>query len=137
MRVPATASPPTRMSPAGLARAALPIVALLLFGAVVGSTLWAASRAGTLGYDFLAYHQAANRVLAGASLYDPTVEQTGGVGLFSYPPPFVLAILPLAPLDPAVATWIWVSLSVAALLGGIWSMPVSSTTRWLTLLLAA
>jgi alpha-1,2-mannosyltransferase len=48
----------------------------------------------------------------------------------------VFAILPLAPLDPAVATWVWVALSVAALGAGIALMPVSATVRWVTVLLA-
>jgi hypothetical protein len=109
----------------------------LLFAAVIGSTLWAASRAGTLGFDFLAYHQAANRVLAGEQLYDTSVEQTGGFGLFYYPPPFVLALLPFAPIDPTTATWLWAGLSIAAFLVGTWLMPVSATARWLTVLLAA
>jgi hypothetical protein len=123
-------------APERLARAALPIVALLVLAAVVGGTLWAASRAGTLGFDFLAYHQAANRVLAGERLYDPAIQQTGGFGLFYYPPPFVLVILPLAPLDPTLATWTWVGLSAAAFLAGVAVMPVSSTIRWLIVLLA-
>ena len=92
-------------APARLARAALPIVAILVFGVVLGATLWAASGAGTLGFDFLAYHQAANRVLAGERAVRPGIQQTGGFGLFYYPPPFVFAILPFAPLDPAIATW--------------------------------
>jgi alpha-1,2-mannosyltransferase len=112
------------------------MVALLVLAVVLGGTLWAASGAGTLGFDFLAYHQAANRVLAGERLYDPAVQQTGGFGLFYYPPPFILAILPLAPLDPTIATWTWVGLSLAAFLGGVAFMPVSATVRWLTVLLA-
>ncbi len=103
---------------------------------MLGGSLWAASGAGTLGFDFLAYHQAANRVLAGERLYDPSVQQTGGFGLFYYPPPFVLAILPLAPLDPTIATWAWVGLSLAAFLAGVAVMPVAPTVRWLTVLLA-
>jgi hypothetical protein len=123
-------------APARLARAALPIVAILVLGVVLGGSLWAASGAGTLGFDFLAYHQAANRVLAGQPLYDPSVQQTGGFGLFYYPPPFVLALLPLAPLDPTIATWTWVGLSLAAFHGGVALMPVAPTVRWLTILLA-
>ena len=138
-RIRPTASQPESRVPAAaarLARAALPIVALLVLGVVLGGTLWAASGAGTLGFDFLAYHQAANRVLAGERLYDPAVQQTGGFGLFYYPPPFVLAILPLAPLDPTFATWTWVGLSLAAFIGGVAVMPVAPTVRWLTVLLA-
>jgi alpha-1,2-mannosyltransferase len=75
-------------------------------------------------------------VLAGERLYDPSIEQTGGFGLFYYPPPFVFAILPLAPLDSTVATWLWAGLSAAAFLVGVWLMPVAGSVRWLTLLLA-
>jgi Glycosyltransferase family 87 len=130
---PATAEPQRVQR---LARAALPIVAVLVLAVAGGIVVLSGVVTGTLGYDFLAYHQAAERVLAGERLYDPTVEQTGGFGLFYYPPPFVLAILPLAVLDPGVATWVWLGLSVAALLGGIALMPVSATVRWLTILLA-
>lgn len=111
-------------------------MALLVLAVVGGAVVLSGVVSGTLGYDFLAYHQAAERVLAGERLYDPTVEQTGGFGLFYYPPPFVLAILPFALLDPTAATWAWTGLSVAALLGGIALMPVSVTVRWLTILLA-
>ena len=96
----------------------------------------AAVSAGTFGFDFLAYHQAAQRVLHGERLYDPTVQQTGGFGLFYYPPPFVFAILPLGLLPAAAATWVWLGLSVAMLVGGIAIMPVRPVVRWLTLLLA-
>jgi alpha-1,2-mannosyltransferase len=119
-----------------LLRAALPIVAILVLAVVAGAVVWSGIAAGTFGFDFLAYHQAANRVLAGERLYDPTVEETGGFGLFYYPPPFVLAILPLAPLATGTATWVWLGLSVAALVGGIWLMPVPVVVRWISLLLA-
>ncbi len=46
---------------ARLGRAALPIVALLVFGVVVGASVVAAG--DKLGFDFLAYHQAAVRLL--------------------------------------------------------------------------
>ena len=67
-----------------LARAALPVVAILSLGFGTGATL--ASAGDTLGYDFLAYHRAAARLLAGEPLYDVTYTQTGGFGLFYYPP---------------------------------------------------
>ncbi len=104
--------------------------------AVSGLVILAAQAAGTLGFDFLAYHQAAGRVLDGERLYDPTVQQTGGFGLFYYPPPFVLAVLPFGLLSPTVATWTWIGLSVTMLVGGIALMPVRPTIRWTTLLLA-
>jgi alpha-1,2-mannosyltransferase len=103
---------------------------------VPGAIVLAAVAANTFAFDFLAYHQAANRVLAGERLYDTSVQATGGFGLFYYPPPFVLAILPLAPLPPITAAWVWLGISVAMLLGGIAVMPVRPAVRWSILLLA-
>ncbi len=117
-------------------RVALPAAALVVFALFVGSAIWAAAAAGTLGFDFLAYHQAANRVLAGERLYDPTVHSAGGFGLFYYPPPFVLALLPLAPLAPAVAVWAWTVIIVAAFGLGVAVMPVRPWVRWTIVLLA-
>jgi alpha-1,2-mannosyltransferase len=103
---------------------------------VSGAVVAAAMTAGTFAFDFLAYHGAAARVLAGERLYDPSVQVTGGFGLFYYPPPFVLAILPFALLSASAASWAWLAMSVAMLVGAIWLMPVRSTVRWATLLLA-
>jgi hypothetical protein len=116
--------------------AALRVAAILCLPAVSGLIVLAAFSAGTLGFDFLAYHGAAERVLQGERLYDPTVQQTGGFGLFYYPPPFVLAVLPFALLPAATATWVWLALSVAMLVGAIAILPVRSSVRWGTLLLA-
>jgi hypothetical protein len=114
----------------------LPVVAIVVFALFVGGAVMSAAGAGTLGFDFLAYHRAAVRVIEGKPLYDTTVQHAGGFGLFYYPPPFVLAILPLALFDPGIAVWIWTALMLAAFLGGLALMPVSGTVRWLTLLLA-
>jgi hypothetical protein len=103
---------------------------------VSGLIVLAAQSAGTLGFDFLAYHQAAERVLDGQRLYDPSVQQTGGFGLFYYPPPFVFAILPFGLLPATTATWAWILLSVAMLVAAIAILPVRATVRWTTLLLA-
>jgi len=119
-----------------LARAALPILAIGSLVAVSGIIVLAAVSAGTFGFDFLAYHQAATRVLEGDRLYDPTVLQTGGFGLFYYPPPFVLLVLPFGLLPATTATWVWLGLSVAMLAAGIAILPVRTTVRWATLLLA-
>ena len=59
-------------------RTLLPIAAILVFVTVVGLTIRAAYQAGTLGYDFLAYHQAAVRVLDGGPLYDMSFASAGG-----------------------------------------------------------
>jgi alpha-1,2-mannosyltransferase len=129
-------APASGTGPWRLLRTALPPTAIALLALVGGAVVWSGVAAGTFGFDFLAYHQAANRVLAGEPLYDVSIQETGGFGLFYYPPPFVLAILPFAPFSGEAATWLWLALSVAALVGGIWLMPVSRTIRWLTLLLA-
>jgi hypothetical protein len=48
----------------------------------------------------------------------------------------VLAILPFTAIDPTMASWVWLGLSVAMLLGGIALLPVRTSVRWATLLLA-
>src|SRR6476659_1968807 len=124
------------LDPGALARAALPVAAIASLLVIPGLVILAAQSAGTLGFDFLAYHEAANRVLAGERLYDPTIQQTGGFGLFYYPPPFVLAVLPFALLPAATATWLWLGASMAMLVAGVALLPVGVTVRWATLLLA-
>jgi hypothetical protein len=116
------------------AAAFLPPLALGVFALVVGAVLWASR--DTFGFDFLAYHQAAERVLAGERLYDTSFEQTGGFGLFYYPPPFVLPILPLALLDGGAASLVWLGVLVAAFFGAIALMPVRTGVKWLLVLLA-
>ena len=119
-----TGQPAGGSIPARCARALLPVAAIVSLLLVPGLVILAAQAAGTLGFDFLAYHQAASRVLAGERLYDPTVQQTGGFGLFYYPPPFVLAILPFALVPATAATWLWIGASMAMLVAGIAILPV-------------
>jgi glycosyl transferase family 87 len=115
---------------------ALPAAAIGIFVAFVGASVMVAAWTGTLGFDFLAYHEAARRILDGHKLYDLTIQQAGGFGLFYYPPPFVLLILPFALLAPAVATWLWTIAIVGAFLLGVALMPVRGWIRWATILLA-
>ncbi|MEZ0240542.1 MAG: hypothetical protein ACAH65_07065, partial [Chloroflexota bacterium] len=89
-----------------LGRAALPIVAVLSLLLGVGLTLAAAG--DTLGFDFLAYHQAAARVLDGQPLYDMSYTETGGFGLFYYPPTFAPLVLAFGALGATIATWAWI-----------------------------
>ena len=117
-----------------LGAAALPLVAVASFALGLGLTLAAAG--DTLGFDFLAYHQAVSRVLAGAPLYDMSYTQTGGFGLFYYPPTFAPLILPLGSLGALTATWVWIGGSVAAFLAGVAVLPVSRAVRWWIVLLA-
>jgi hypothetical protein len=117
-----------------LLRMALPIVAVLVFASSIGAVLAVAG--DTLGYDFLAYHSAARRVLDGRPLYDLGFAAAGGFGLFYYPPLFGPFILPFGLLSASAATWAWIALLVAAFLVGVGLMPVSRTVRWWVLLLA-
>ncbi len=116
------------------ARAALPIVAILSFAAGVGATLAAAG--DTLGYDFLAYHQAAVRLLDGQPLYDMSYTETGGFGLFYYPPTFAPLLLPFGAIDSLPATWAWIGLSLAVFVVGLVALPTSRPVRWWILLLS-
>ncbi|MBA2719592.1 MAG: DUF2029 domain-containing protein [Chloroflexi bacterium] len=131
---------PENAGPAGpgatTAAAALRVAAILSIVVVPGVVILSAVGAGTFGYDFLAYHQAVERVVAGDRLYDPSVQITGGFGLFYYPPPFVLLLLPLGLLPSAIASNLWLGTSAVMLLAGIAILPVRPTVRWAILLLA-
>lgn len=101
------------------------------------SILWWTQRAlelGVFGFDYLAYDAAAQRVLTGDPLYDMRLATAGAFGLYFYPPPFVLAVLPLALVDVHVAAWLWAALGLSRLLGGIALMPVPGWVRWSVLL---
>ena len=119
---------------AALARM-LPLFALGAMALGVGITIAVAGT--TLGYDFLAYHAAAARVLAGQPAYDTSFAAAGGFGLFYYPPTFIPLVLPFGLLAPAVATWAWIGVLLAAFGAGVAALPVSRTTRWVIVLLAA
>jgi hypothetical protein len=119
-----------------LGRAALPIVAVLVFATLVGLTIWSAAQASTLGYDFLAYHQAAVRLLNGEPLYDMSFASAGGFGLFYYPPTFAPLILAVGLLAETTAVWAWTALLVLSFAVGTALLPVSRTVRWWIVLLA-
>jgi hypothetical protein len=118
---------------AALARL-LPLLAIATLALGVGLTVAVAG--DTLGYDFLAYHAASARVLAGQPAYDTSFEAAGGFGLFYYPPTFIPLVLPFGLLPAGIATWAWIGLLVAAFALGTAALPVSRTTRWLIVLLA-
>ena len=62
--------------------------------------------------------------------------ETGGFGLFYYPPTFAPMLLPFARLGADAATWRVDRVSVAAFLAGVAILPVSRSVRWWLLLLA-
>ena len=115
------------------ARAFLPPVAIAVFVAATLAILLSAG--ATLGYDYQAYVQAAQRLLDGKPLYDPAVNVAGGFAIFLYPPPFAVAFVPFALMGSA-GLWVWTGLLVACVVGAIALMPVSATIRWVILLLA-
>ncbi len=117
-----------------LGRAALPIVAVLVFVTFVGSTVAVAG--DTLGFDFLAYHQAAVRLLDGEPLYDMSFAGTGGFGLFYYPPTFAPMILLFGVLSATTAVWLWTGVLIGSFVLGTGILPVSRTVRWWVVLLA-
>ena len=118
---------------AALARL-LPVFAIVIFVAGVGVTLAVAD--DTLGYDFLAYHAAASRVLAGQPAYDTSFEAAGGFGLFYYPPTFIPLVLAFGLLPADVATWAWEAGLLAAFAVGVAVMPVARPVKWWIVLLA-
>jgi alpha-1,2-mannosyltransferase len=127
--------PASPLARSGLALTALPIVAVVAFIVTTAAILWSAG--STLGYDFHAYEGAARRILDGGRLYDPAVDVAGGFAIYLYPPPFALAIVPLAAIGGQAAIWAWTALLFAAFVAGAALLPVSRTVRWLVILLAA
>lgn len=86
---------------------------------------------GYLPHDFLAYDGAVRHLLAGQPLYDTTATETGGLGLFLYPPSFALLMLPVALLPTDLAAPIWMFILIAVAITAIWLMPVTRVIRWL------
>jgi alpha-1,2-mannosyltransferase len=123
-----------RVALARPARIALPIVAVLVFAGSLAATLAVAG--ATLGYDFRAYHQAITRLFDGGPLYDMSYTQTGGFGLFYYPPTFAPLLVPFGFVAEALAVGIWIALSIAAFLVGVAILPVTRDVRWWIVLLA-
>ena len=111
-----------------------PVLALATVALFAGATLTVAG--DTLGYDVLAYHAAAARVLEGKPAYDTSFEAAGGFGLFYYPPTFVPLVLVFGLLPATAATWAWIAGLGAAFGAGVGCLPVSRQTRWLVVLLA-
>jgi hypothetical protein len=109
-------------------------VACLVF---VAAVLAIATAAGsTLGYDYQAYVQAAARLLAGQPLYDANANTSGAFGLYQYPPPFALAMIPFTWLPSGTGVAVWTAVLAVAFAVGTQLLPVGRSVRWLTLLLA-
>jgi hypothetical protein len=105
-----------------------PLIVLVAFVGTLGAVL--ASAGPTLGYDFEAYRRAAERVLAGEPLYDTGAAVAGPYGLFLYPPPFAVAMIPFALLPLEVARWAWIVMISLAFLAGTAILPLRPGIRW-------
>ena len=110
------------------------LLVALLYGVLV---IQSSDALGTLGYDYKAYDLALDRLFAGQQVYDPNAQATGSFGLFFYPPPFLLLVLPVALLPMGIAVWTWTALLVVASVAAILILPIARRTKWLVLLLAA
>ena len=116
-------------------RRLIPFLALVLFAATTAAVL--ASAGSTLGYDAAAYLQAAERLQAGQPLYDPTVDVAVGFGVYLYPPPFALAVVPFTLFPAPLDLWAWLGTMIGAFLVGTALLPVRPGVRWSIVLLAA
>ena len=119
-----------------LLRAARPFAAATVFLLVVVVSLVSAAF-GTFGFDFLSYDLAVRRFLDGGVLYDPAFQTAGPFGLFYYPPPFAVLMLPLAVLPPAAAAVAFSILGLGAFVLAIAILPVPRDIRWVVLLVGS
>lgn len=85
------------------------------------------------GFDFQAYHAAAGRLAEGLGLYTPESLrgsfQPIAAGLYLYPPPFAVGMLPLTAIAIDSATTVWYVLHVLALAASCALMPVRPVVR--------
>jgi hypothetical protein len=94
---------------------------LVLGGALaVASMVLIARDYGGLGYDTPSYWLAGRHVIEGAHLYDPDPYST--LALYTYPPIFAQAYVPLALLPELFVAWAWRATGVLSLryLTGSW-----------------
>jgi alpha-1,2-mannosyltransferase len=99
--------------------------------------LVAAWSSDNLGFDYKAYDLAVDNLFAGRTMYDPTVQETGSFGLFFYPPPFALMVVPFALLPGEVGVVAWTVFLLVCSAVALWLLPVSPRVRWIVVLLAA
>jgi hypothetical protein len=102
--------------------------------AYIGFGLSAAST--TLGCDYNTYADAVTRHLNGQAIYPAGVARTGECGLYQYPPPFLLFLLPFVALGGA-GLWVWIAASVAAFALACAIIPVRPWIRIAIFLLGA
>jgi hypothetical protein len=111
------------------------VAAVLVFEAI--ALLAVVTGVATLGYDLEAYARAAHRVLDGVPLYDASLTEAGAFASYLYPPPFALALVPLALLPAQVGLWQWEALTIGSLVAGVAILPVRPNVRLAILAVSA
>ena len=114
----------TRLAP--LALGAFGVIILLLASSTfIGSSGFA--------YDYSAYHLAAARIATGQALYPPDVAEAYNsaqyTGLYLYPPPLGVALVPLTALSQDQAALAWLGLRLVLLVLGVALLPISAMAR--------
>lgn len=96
---------------------------------------------GGFAYDYEAYDLAARRIAAGTALYPPGLAEAYNsgayAGLYLYPPPLAIALVPMTVLTPDQAALAWLGLRIALLVLGVALLPISALARAAVLLVAA
>jgi hypothetical protein len=84
-------------------------------------------------YDYMAYDSAARRIAAGLALYPPgTAEAYNSgsyAGLYLYPPPLAVGLVPLTLFDSSTAAQTWLWLRIALLIAAAAILPASVLVR--------
>ena len=116
-----------------VARAWAPIIAVTVGCLVLGLAVIAFVNSAGFGYDFAAYDSAARRIAAGEPLYLPGSAEAYRLGrydgLYLYPPPLAIGLVPLTVLSQSSATIAWLIVRLALLAGGCLALPVSWRAR--------
>src|SRR4051812_47125065 len=120
---------------AGAPFASAAVGAVLLSMAVV---IFVNSRG--FGYDYAAYDAAARRIASGLALYLPGTADAYArgtyQGLYLYPPPLAIGLVPLTLVDEQTATLVWMAVRVGLLVVGCAVLPVRSSVRLVTFAVA-
>lgn len=92
------------------------------------------------GYDYSAYDAAARRIASGVALYLPGTAEAYArgayEGLYLYPPPLAIALVPLTLVDERTATLLWMAIRIGLLVIGCAVLPVRTSVRLLTFAVA-
>jgi alpha-1,2-mannosyltransferase len=133
--------PPGTVTPAAATTRWLVLLGLALAGAVIVLIGWSAivgaQQTAGWGYDFRAYLEAAQRLIATGSPYQTeTVSgpfRPGPGGLYLYSPALALVLVPLTWLNPTTATIAWLMVRLGILVAACLLMPVPRWVRLATL----